>query len=301
MSGYYQSYAKQTNFKKRFPEANQPSGSQQLTAANSNLNTNVPIPSTGVYNPNNVDIVRYQHNNNTGSINANKISMTPFNHQTNSLGVPLQPNNTEVFTNKNFQSNYFPERNQLSVQQEPEQPKILRERFLAVNSKDRNSSNYVSPNSYVVHLDASDDSSSSAAVGKVYKNVVSVELIGGFLPDQGNIRQEPYLLLHIDELEDTFDGTNAALSKAFAFMQLDSSITSAYWLNLKDNMTKFVRKEYNPPIATLSKLTIKITDQSNNIFDWGGTDTDLDRQHTLFFKIVEEIPDTKNLKFRNVF
>ena len=107
MSDYYQSYAKQTNFKKRFPNAHQPSGSQQITAANSNLNTNVPIPSTGVYNPNNVDIIRYQHNNNTGSINANQISMTPFNHRTNSLGTPLQPNNTEIFTHQNFNSNYF--------------------------------------------------------------------------------------------------------------------------------------------------------------------------------------------------
>ena len=53
MSDYYQSYAKQTNFKKRFPNAHQPSGAQQIVSSNSNLNTNVPIPSTGVYNPNN--------------------------------------------------------------------------------------------------------------------------------------------------------------------------------------------------------------------------------------------------------
>lgn len=192
-----------------------------------------------------------------------------------------------------FTKDYFPTNNQLSVQQEKCMTYKKKISYLAINSKDRDTSLYPQPQSYTINLDGD--------VGMVYKNVVSVRLISGTVPDINNVRDEPFLILDIDELANAYTryrGTNNVFANMFDMVRFVDKQT----LNKFVYITEGPLVEYFPPIAKLSKLTIKFLDQEGNTFSWGDDTTlALFRQNSLVFEITEMIANVDKLGTRGVF
>ncbi len=156
-------------------------------------------------------------------------------------------------------------------------------RYLVIDSGDRDRSLYPNPNNYRIHLDEK--------VGTIYKNIDSISLFSGIFPHQGNITQEPYLLLHVNELTGgTFDASNVHADNAFAIIQLDKPIESGYFLNIKPDTRSFILPSGFLNLTTLATLTISILDKDGNLFNFGNDDAPpsnarKELQHTLVFEI----------------
>jgi len=291
MANYYRHYAGEPDprVRQRIGQGGQP------LAANSDGSYPInPLPSQGgIYNPHEIQISKYN------SINAHQ----HFGQNRQSLGQPDTPIPSRP---QNFDETYFPQNNQLSVQQEPDIIYKKRIRYLFINSKDRNLASFPQPQEYQIHFNpASGADNASGETGEVYRNVESIELIGGTIPDQQSVTDEPFLLLHIDELAGTFEGTNVENKKVFAIIQMAAPVVSGKFINIPDDMTKNTMRYFDPPIAQLSKMTIKLTDQSGALFnfgdDTGGSPPNTGFQNSLVFKITEKVVDTKQIMTRAVF
>ena len=145
-----------------------------------------------------------------------------------------------------------------------------------------------------------------AGISQMYKNVVSVELVSAILPMDTSIvpfdtrlynglMKYPYLLLRIDELDNVFRGTNNWVDRAFSTLLFDkvffSSVLSTDYVSgaetsivnsipkqgftseynrgfMKYNPAYFEKKKfYNNPLASLSSMTISITDPRGNFIN----------------------------------
>ena len=142
-----------------------------------------------------------------------------------------------------------------------------------------------------------------AAISQQYKNIISVELVSAILPIDttintfdtriyAGIMKYPYLLLRIDELDNVFKGTNNWTDRAFSTLLFDkvyhtntlstdyvsgtttsivnSSPTTAFTPEYMRGFMKFnpayfeKKKFYNNPLASLSRMSISITDPRGN-------------------------------------
>ncbi len=165
--------------------------------------------------------------------------------------------------------------------------------YLAINSKDRDTSTFVQPEQYTINLDTD--------VGAIYKNVVSVKLISATIPDINNVRDEPFLILNVDELSNAYTkyrGTNKAFTNMYDILRFTDRLTDTKFIYLSEGPLI----EYHPPLAKLSKMTISFTDQTGSLFSWGDDSTlSLIRQNSLVFEITEMIANVEKLGTRNVF
>jgi hypothetical protein len=208
---------------------------------------------------------------------ADKVS----EYNTNSFAV----NKYETKSNNN---------SSLSVQREPDIEYEEVNYYLSVSSKERDVSLYPNVNSYVVHFQ------------KEFKNIYSVELIQAIIPDRNDVVNEPYLLLKIDELEDVMVSNDKHVSDAFAILQLAPPTTSGYFIQLDKRIHENTVKYFRIPKASLSKMTVKITDYNGTPFDFldGATDSASPNkayQNTFVFKIVCLEKKRAQLSHRNVF
>jgi hypothetical protein len=183
----------------------------------------------------------------------------------------------------------------LSVQQEPNIEYEEVNYYLTVSSKERNVSLYPNVNNYVVHFQ------------KEFKNISSVELIQAIIPDRNDVINEPYLLLKIEELEDVMVSNDKHISDAFAILQLAAPSSSGHFIQLDKRIHENTVKYFRIPKASLSKMTIKITDYDGVLFDFldGSTDNVNNPvkayQNTFVFKIVCLEKKRAQLSHRNVF
>ena len=145
-----------------------------------------------------------------------------------------------------------------------------------------------------------------AAINQQYKNIVSVELVSAILPMDtslntfdtriyAGIMKYPYLLLRIDELDNVFKGTNNWTDRAFSTLLFDkvyhtNTLSSDYVSGvttsivnstpktgftpeymrgfMKFNPAYFEKKKfYNNPLASLSRMSISITDPRGNFIN----------------------------------
>lgn len=164
------------------------------------------------------------------------------------------------------------------------------EKYLVVNSRDRDVSIYPSSSKFVINLD------------QEYRNISSVELIQAIVPDKNNVTLEPYLLLNINELENTMDSNNKEIFEAFAILQTCPATVTNSFLHIDKRIFENVILHYKTPKANLSKLTISITDSEGGIFDFGGSGSTNKANQCLFvFKLTILDVNRKSINQRNVY
>ena len=165
------------------------------------------------------------------------------------------------------------------------------ENTLVISSKDRNLNRYPNQSSY------------SVSFPEEFKNIYSIELIQSILPNTGNINTHPYLLLTLDELKsnNTIISNDKYMSNAFAILPSTPAVTG--FICIDKRVHENVILYFKPSLASLSKMTISITDPYGTLFDFG-TDSDpytKTLQNTFIFKIVTMHKSTNSLAFRNVY
>lgn len=204
--------------------------------------------------------------------------------------------NTEEYNKNQYTSNEFKTvftndfNQQLSLTQEPDIKYEKRDNYLVVSSVDRDITTYPSSSNFVIQLD------------KEYKNIISIELIQAIVPDKNNVTAEPYLLLNINELENTMDSNNKSVYNSFAILQVCQPTISNSFLQIDKRIFENITLNYITPKASLSKLTIKITDAEGNIFDFGGSGTTNKAYQSLFvFKVTTSDSNRSLINNRNVY
>jgi hypothetical protein len=178
---------------------------------------------------------------------------------------------------------------QLSLVREPTITYSTYDYYLCVTSASRDLTQYPSESNYVVHFDTP------------YKNVSSIELIQTIIPDKNNVTYEPYLLLNIQEISDVMASNNQLLLDAFAIIQLAPPTTTGKFINTDKRIHENIPKVFRTPVS-LSRMSIKITDNAGTVFDFGGGSTaDKQYQNTMIFKITCLEKSRDSLNYRNVY
>lgn len=199
--------------------------------------------------------------------------------------------NKNQYTSNDFKTVFSNEFNQsLSISQEPDIKYEKRENYLVISSADRDTTTYPSSSNFVIQLQ------------KEYKNIISVELIQAIVPDKNNVTAEPYLLLNVNEFENTMDSNNKQIYNSFAVLQVCPPTVNGSFLQIDKRIFENVTLNYITPKAHLSKLTIKVTDADGNIFDFGGSGTTTKAYQCLFvFKIVTSDSNRSIINNRNLY
>lgn len=159
-------------------------------------------------------------------------------------------------------------------------------KFVSVSSRDRNVDNYPNPNRYTVGFDE-------------IKNIHSIELINSVVPNLNNILNEPYILLKIDQITDTFISNDTAISNSFAIMNYTLNNTTAF-ASLKkcSRDVSFETVYYGAPKKSLDKMSISLLKSTGELFDFGISDTNPPTegyQNLFVFKITTLTPKRSNV------
>jgi hypothetical protein len=197
--------------------------------------------------------------------------------------------NNQQYGDNKYDEAYNEKFNQaLSLQREPTITYTPTNYYISFSSKDRDITAYPNPNHYVTHLP------------QELRNIVSIELIQAIIPNASNINKEPYLLLKIDELEDTMMSNDRHMSDAFAMLQIADPVGD--FIQIDKRIHENTVKEFRTPKANLSRLTVTITDHSGTPYDFGGSgSTDKEFQNTFVFKVVCLEKGRDALQNRSVF
>ena len=154
--------------------------------------------------------------------------------------------------------------------------------YIAINSNDRNIVKYPEPNNFVIDFAPapSGDSPQVGYVDRVFHNIKACDLLSVVIRDTSDqpdssdsssltSNSYPYLLLQLNELQNNFSGTNAAMSQSFA-MLTDYCQTGKYkYYNIVGNLSdETIFKVYNPRI-NLSKLTTRLLLPNGTPFNFG--------------------------------
>jgi hypothetical protein len=179
---------------------------------------------------------------------------------------------------------------QLSITQEPDIQYYKREYYLVVSSKDRDVEKYPSSSQFSVRLP------------KEYKNIHSVELIQAIIPDKNNVTYEPYLVLTIEELVDTMESIDSNISDSFAILMLNQAASPGKFISIDNRIHENTVLNYTTPKASLSKMTLKLTDFDGGLFSFGGDNTLNKENQVLFvFKIIQMEKRRESLNNRKVY
>lgn len=199
--------------------------------------------------------------------------------------------NDNQFDRNDLKKNFLNEKNPLSLIQEPSIEYSTRDEYIVISSADRDINNYPNPNHYTITLPSE------------LKNIQSIEIINGVIPDKNNVLQEPYLLLKIDELENVMISSNKAISDSFAILHLQPSFKSVYFLNVDKKTFEHVVLNYITPKASLSKLTVTITDANGTPFDFGNDSGGPNKslQNMFVLKAVVLVKNRNSLNHRNIY
>ena len=156
---------------------------------------------------------------------------------------------------------------------------------IVINSNDRNIITFPDPSTFVINFAPAPsgdlNNKQTGYIDRSFANIKSCELISIVLLNTSNIAgssdtngvKYPYLLLHFDELQHNYYGTNSNLSKSFAILT-DYTVTGNYryysiFGSLGDSS---VSRIYNPRI-NLTKLTTHILLPDGSPFNFGTENT----------------------------
>lgn len=256
-------------------------------------NRNQPSPSVPLFKP----------QFNTPTINT-PLNAHSFPHNSNTPKLSNEPNilgEDSSFIYKypdNYAHREFMQAPQLNLIDDPN------ERYLSIDSSDRDRSKYPNPFKYTIHFTGSSDQQN--VTGHRYKNIHSIELISAMLPNVSEIKDEMYIILHIEELQEIgFDSSNTCLKGSFAKLAMNDSSNPNFLFLDADNSRPLKRVFYPTQKASLDKLTITLKRPNGEIINLGpDSDPDLppikDIQNTFTFAIITTVTDSKPLGHRNV-
>lgn len=226
---------------------------------------------------------QYNRYNNQNSILESNV----FENRNGNVGSTNTNLNYSQDYTKAYSKDY---NNQLSVSQEENIQYETKCNYLVITSKDRDLVNYPKSNSYVINLDTE------------YKNISSVALVQAIIPDKNNVTNEPYLLLKINELENVMESNDRNISDAFAIIQLTPPTSAGTFIQNDSRIHESTVLHYKTHKASLSKVTITITDSDGVPFEFGGDGTTNKANQNMFvFKIVTVEKSRKVLQNRNVY
>jgi hypothetical protein len=171
------------------------------------------------------------------------------------------------------------------------------EHVVIIDSRDRDRTVYPAPAYYVVALNAT-DTTAKPHLSRGFKNVLTVEVLEITLPIAGSANtpfdRHPYLLLQIDELDNTLDGTNTTLRKSIAKIY-PKDIRGNDWVHVTLNYRKIYNRN---TLGNLNKLTVRIVDPDGNLFDFGddnGGSPDKYLQNALTLRITTLEPEVDDI------
>lgn len=164
-------------------------------------------------------------------------------------------------------------------------PEIRRfDYYLAIDSKDRDTTKYPDPNNFVIELaPASGNGNTKGYIDRAFGNIESCELMSVIIkdtsdqPDSSDVGgiQFPYLLLQFDEFQQNYFGTNNDLTKTFAILTEYNQPTGSkykYYRMVGDLADSSVIKVYNPRI-NVSRITTRLLLPDGSAFNFGSAYT----------------------------
>ena len=200
--------------------------------------------------------------------------------------------NSKQYDQNNYSNVYNQEFNtKLSISQEPDIEYEEQVHYLSISSKDRDINTYPNVNNYTIYL------------SNEYRNISTVELVQAIIPAKNNVEAEPYLLLNIEEIQETVSSLDKNISKSFAILQLTSPTTTGGFIQIDKRIHENTIKYFQIPKASLSKMSINICDSDGNLFDFEGDSNTFTKgyQNTFIFKIVTLEKKRRQLDQRNVY
>lgn len=219
------------------------------------------------------------------------------NYDIKYVGDNFQPNSMNAQSSLQMNLSNQNSDNQLSIKQEPNISYTEYESYVSISSSNRDSTNYPLHYNYRINLDFP------------YKNVKKIELISAILPNQaasssgGNILNEPYLTVDIDELNFIEYPNNIGSSALKGFAILPLKPATGGFINPELNCVFHKSKVYKTPLGSLSNFSIKIRNSVGELYDFGvsGGSTDKEYQNHFVFKITIQEVDRTILNMRNVY
>ena len=151
--------------------------------------------------------------------------------------------------------------------------------YVVINSNDRDIVRFPDPNTFVINFAPapSGDAKQTGYIDRSFSNIKSCELINIVLLNTSNIAgstdhsgiKYPYLLLQFDELQNSYYGTNANITKSFSILTDYTIIGNYRYYNIFGTLgDSSVTRVYNPRI-NLTKLTTKILLPDGSPFNFG--------------------------------
>ena len=187
--------------------------------------------------------------------------------------------------------NHLTYRNQLTDPINSTDPKVnfeVQRNFFLVSSAMRDKTLYPDPASFKITLPT------------VYRDIVSMELYGGVLPNLNGIALDAYLLLDMgSELNHILGADN---NQWFAILGLNRH-TNSLFMNLDKTNTDDVPIVFKPPKDKLTHFELKLKHPDGSAVSFGtessGTPSNMDIQVTYLFEIKTKVPQRIGLD-RNI-
>lgn len=160
--------------------------------------------------------------------------------------------------------------------------------YLHINSSDRNTTAYPSVNSY--KIDTEDR----------FKNIRSIELIAGSIPNVNSVLLQPYLILKIDGLNH-INFSNKNIISGFAMMYLQN--TSGAFIQPELGVLQRNVLNFKTPLASLSNINLQILKPDGTLFSFGESAGDVSVTYSTSFtlRIISIEKSRKDLNNRSVF
>lgn len=173
---------------------------------------------------------------------------------------------------------------------------------LMIDSRDRNRTNYINSNNFVVKINSGN--LSNPTINFNYKNIHQIFLTTVVLPRR--VVSIQYIILEINELKHEINGTNKNLSNAFAIIIPEHHSNDGDFVNCTINYVDFHKHTFIPPMASLpNTLTFTLKQPNGQLLDLG-TDNLLplepkDSVQAFFiFKIICNEEDLRLLEHRMI-
>ena len=242
-------------------------------------------------------------NTRVDSVNVDPLDLYRKNEEIENRMINSMTNNNISQSNNKLENSISDSLNKISKDYiTNNQPIYLeKEHFISINSIDRDWTT-TSETRYNFKVNFDGDSQYGATISTAYKNVISVELINVYIPQDPIIvpfdnrlyldaLHYPYLLLEIDELDGVFRGSNTALENSFSQLIFDKEHSSQV---LSDDFVgsdsepapdlrfqkqyqrcyyRFIpsffekKQYYNAPLSSLKSMSIKINNPEGDLLN----------------------------------
>lgn len=142
--------------------------------------------------------------------------------------------------------------------------------YLTLDSRDRDRTVWPNSNHYRVPLVSSSNDLNVKSPNVVYKNIYSISLLSAVVPNTGNVFDEPYLLLQIDEIDNMYDAASTACAKAFTKIYFKEVCPLSRYLRMDKGVGDPLTKIYWPaPRASLQSITLSFRRHNGELIDFG--------------------------------